>query len=109
MNKVFSIFLSLTVAIVIASPSYSADPTPQPLPPDYVAPLPSQFNSDGALAFRPDGTPLAGFNADGSPNLMGLYTLISKRGSDKEEAENGKILTTIKPQSGGLLMIGKKL
>ena len=37
-------------------------------PPGYVPPLPSQFNSDGALAFRPDGTPLAGFNADGSAN-----------------------------------------
>lgn len=45
---------------------------------------------------------------DGSPNLMGLYTLISKRGSEKEEAENGKVLTTIKPQSGGFLMVGKK-
>ena len=45
---------------------------------------------------------------DGSPNLMGLYDLISKRGSEKEEAENGKILTTIKPQSGGFLMVGKK-
>jgi len=31
-------------------------------------PLPSQFNSDGALAFNPNGTPLAGFNADGSVN-----------------------------------------
>jgi len=37
-------------------------------PPGYVPPLPSQFNSEGALAFRPDGTPLAGFNADGSSN-----------------------------------------
>lgn len=45
---------------------------------------------------------------DGSPNLMGLYDLISKRGSEKEEAENGKIVTTIKPQSGGFLMVGKK-
>jgi hypothetical protein len=45
---------------------------------------------------------------DGSPNLMGLYDLISKRGSEKEEAENGKVLTTIKPQSGGFLMVGKK-
>ena len=45
---------------------------------------------------------------DGSPNLMGLYDLISKRGSEKEEAENGKILTTIKPRSGGFLMVGKK-
>jgi hypothetical protein len=31
---------------------------------------------------------------------MGLYDLISKRGSEKEEAENGKVLTTLKPQSG---------
>jgi hypothetical protein len=46
---------------------------------------------------------------DGSPNLMGLYNLIVNRANDKEEAENGKVLTTIKPQSGGLLMIGKKL
>jgi hypothetical protein len=46
---------------------------------------------------------------DGSPNLMGIYNLIVNRANDKEEAENGKILTTIKPQSGGLLMIGKKL
>jgi len=68
MNKVISIFLSLAVAVVIAPPSYSADPTPQPLPPDYVAPLPHQFNKEGMLAFRPDGTPLAGFNADGSVN-----------------------------------------
>ena len=45
---------------------------------------------------------------DGSPNLMGLYDLISKRGSEKEEAENGKVLTTIKPRSGGFLMVGKK-
>jgi hypothetical protein len=45
---------------------------------------------------------------DGSPNLMGLYDLISKRGSEKEEAENGKILTTIKPRSGGFVMVGKK-
>jgi len=37
-------------------------------PPGYVPPLASQFNKDGALAFRPDGTPLAGFNADGSVN-----------------------------------------
>ena len=68
MNKVFSIFLSLAVAVVIAPPSHSADPTPQPLPPDYVAPQPQQFNKDGMLAFRPDGSPLAGFNADGSVN-----------------------------------------
>ena len=45
---------------------------------------------------------------DGSPNLMGLYNLIVNKANDREEAENGKILTTIKPQSGGLLMVGKK-
>jgi hypothetical protein len=81
MNKVMSILLSLTVAVVIASPSYSADPTPPPLPPDYVAPLPQQFNKDGALAFRPDGTPLAGFNADGSVNTN-LPKPIDPRGLD---------------------------
>jgi hypothetical protein len=68
MNKVISIFLSLTVAVVIAPTSYAADPTPPPFPPDYVAPQPQQYNKDGMLAFRPDGSPLAGFNADGSVN-----------------------------------------
>jgi hypothetical protein len=42
---------------------------------------------------------------DGSPNLMGLYDLISKRGSDKEEAENGKILVSTATGPG----YGKKL
>ena len=42
---------------------------------------------------------------DGSPNLMGLYDLISKRGSDKEEAENGKILVSTAVGPG----YGKKL
>jgi hypothetical protein len=42
---------------------------------------------------------------DGSPNLMGLYDLISKRGSDKEEAENGKILVATATGPG----YGKKL
>lgn len=50
---------------VVGSVAYSETPPP---PPGFVPPLPSQFNSDGALAFRPDGTPLAGFNADGSTN-----------------------------------------
>ena len=50
---------------VVGSVAYSETP---PLPPGFVPPLPSQFNSDGALAFRPDGTPLAGFNSDGSVN-----------------------------------------
>jgi hypothetical protein len=42
---------------------------------------------------------------DGSPNLMGLYDLISKRGSEKEEAENGKILVATATGPG----YGKKL
>jgi hypothetical protein len=46
---------------------------------------------------------------DGSPNLMGLYNLIVNKANDKEESENGKILTTIKPRSGGLVMVGKKM
>jgi hypothetical protein len=50
---------------VVGSVAYSETPPP---PPGFVPPLPSQFNSDGALAFRPDGTPLAGFNSDGSVN-----------------------------------------
>jgi hypothetical protein len=65
MNKVISIILSLTVALFVATPSFSADPTP---PPGYVPPQPNQFNSDGMLAFTPDGRPLAGFNPDGSVN-----------------------------------------
>jgi hypothetical protein len=36
---------------------------------------------------------------------MGLYDLISKRGSDKEEAENGKILVSTAVGPG----YGKKL
>lgn len=42
---------------------------------------------------------------DGSPNLMALYDLISKRGSEKEEAENGKILVATATGPG----YGKKL
>jgi hypothetical protein len=63
-NKLISVFLSLSVAIFIATPSFSADP----LPPGYVPPNLNQFNSDGMLAFTPDGRPLAGFNSDGSVN-----------------------------------------
>jgi hypothetical protein len=39
---------------------------------------------------------------DGSPNLMGLYDLISKKGSEQEEAENGKVLvaTALGPAYG---------
>jgi len=61
-----------SVAIVfclLGSTAYSDTPPAGFVPPPgYVPPLPSQFNSDGALAFRPDGTPLAGFNSDGSAN-----------------------------------------
>jgi len=46
---------------------------------------------------------------DGSPNLMGLYNLIVNKANDKEEAENGKVLATPDPLSGGLLIIGKKV
>ena len=46
---------------------------------------------------------------DGSPNLMGLYNLIVNKANDKEEAENGKVVATPDPLSGGLLIIGKKV
>lgn len=64
MKKLISLFLSTLIAIFIAAPSYSDNP----LPPGYVPPNPNQFNSDGMLAFTPDGRPLAGFNPDGSVN-----------------------------------------
>ena len=53
---------------LVGTGAYSDTPPAFVPPPGYVPPLPSQFNSDGALAFRPDGTPLAGFNSDGSAN-----------------------------------------
>ena len=53
---------------LVGTGAYSDTPPVFVPPPGYVPPLPSQFNSDGALAFRPDGTPLAGFNSDGSTN-----------------------------------------
>lgn len=64
MKKVVLILLSIIITSIIL-PAANAD---NPLPPDYVAPQPQQFNKDGVLAFRPDGSPLAGFNADGSVN-----------------------------------------
>jgi hypothetical protein len=46
---------------------------------------------------------------DGSPNLMGLYTLIVNKANDREEAENGKTVVTPDPLiPGGLVMVGKK-
>lgn len=47
--------LALSIAFTLLTPSSYAQ-------------APNQFNSDGALAFNPNGTPLAGFNADGSAN-----------------------------------------
>jgi hypothetical protein len=40
---------------------------------------------------------------DGSPNLMGVYNLMTHKGADKEEAENGKIegMTIVPPFAGG--------
>ena len=63
MRSIRIIALAIVFSLVGTS-AYSETPPP----PGVVPPLPSQFNSDGALAFRPDGTPLAGFNADGSTN-----------------------------------------
>ena len=48
---------------------------------------------------------------DGSPNLMGIYNLMTHRGADKEESENGKVESTVivPPLVGGLLPVyGKK-
>lgn len=42
---------------------------------------------------------------DGSPNLMGLYNLITNRANEQEEAENGKILVATATGPG----YGKKL
>lgn len=48
---------------------------------------------------------------DGSPNLMGVYNLMTHKGADKEESENGKVegLVIVPPLTGGPLRIfGKK-
>ena len=67
MRSLRIIALAIVFSLVGTS-AYSDTPPAFVPPPGYVPPLPSQFNSDGALAFRPDGTPLAGFNSDGSTN-----------------------------------------
>jgi hypothetical protein len=51
---------------------------------------------------------------DGSPNLMGLYTLLTNKAVDKEESENGKLETAlpIPSPAGGITFLptfGKKL
>jgi len=48
---------------------------------------------------------------DGSPNLMGIYNLMTHKGADKEEAENGKVeaMVIVPPVAGGPLDVyGKK-
>jgi hypothetical protein len=47
---------------------------------------------------------------DGSPNLMGIYNLMTHKGADKEESENGKVEgTMIDPGVPGIYRIfGKK-
>ena len=47
---------------------------------------------------------------DGSPNLMGIYNLMTHKGSDKEESENGKTegVVIVPPLTGGILRIFAK-
>lgn len=47
---------------------------------------------------------------DGSPNLMGIYNLMTHKGADKEESENGKVESTviIPPSPGIFRVYGKK-
>ena len=48
---------------------------------------------------------------DGSPNLLAIYNLMTNKGADKEESENGKIEAAVfvPPLTGGLLKVtGKK-
>jgi HPt (histidine-containing phosphotransfer) domain-containing protein len=47
---------------------------------------------------------------DGSPNLMGVYNLMTHKGSDKEESENGKVEGTVivPPLTGGILRVFAK-
>jgi hypothetical protein len=43
---------------------------------------------------------------DGSPNLMGIYNLMTHKGSDKEQAENGKIEAVVITPVGPLPVSG---
>lgn len=45
---------------------------------------------------------------DGSPNLMGIYTLMSQRGSDLEDTENSKVESTVITPFGIFPVFGKK-
>ena len=46
---------------------------------------------------------------DGSPNLMAIYNLMSNKGADDEEAENGKVEGTVVTPAGIYRVFGKKI
>ena len=45
---------------------------------------------------------------DGSPNLMGIYSLMNHRGADSEDAENSKVESTVITPFGIFPVFGKK-
>ena len=45
---------------------------------------------------------------DGSPNLMAIYNLMSNKGADDEESENGKVEGTVVTPAGIYRVFGKK-
>jgi hypothetical protein len=45
---------------------------------------------------------------DGSPNLMGIYTLMNQLGADEEETENGKTEGAVITPAGILPVFSKK-
>ena len=45
---------------------------------------------------------------DGSPNLMGIYSLMNHRGADSEDAENSKVESTVITPLGIFPVFGKK-
>ena len=45
---------------------------------------------------------------DGSPNLMGIYSLMNHRGADSEDAENSKVESTVITPLGIYPVFGKK-